>query len=233
LLSLFASIALCLLIGASDGVLAQPGRRPSSDAGSSVNELESKAEQAFKDYLKELADLANGYEEKGHIEEATSTWKKILKLEPEAEKVKDKIEELENAVFEANQKGFEVDTAKGWISTGLIARKGEPIRFEATGSYKVVFNKDIGASGLSSEDVMRDMARGVDCGALTGIVVPVPTPGRNRSDKPGKPFQIGEKGEIAPDSDGMLFLKVNAPTGAKCIGDLRVKISGNISPASR
>ena len=213
---------------------AQPSsRRTSRDDGPSVNELESKADAAFKDYLKNLAELASGYEEGGDIDKAKSTLRQILKLEPDASKVKEKIKELENAVFDANRKGFELDTSKGWVSTGLTVKKGEAVRFETDGTYKIVLNTDLGPNGMGTADAQRDMSKGVNFGALTGIVLPAPgpraRPGSNNNAKPGEPFQIGDKAEITPDTDGMLFLKVNAPPGSKCIGDLRVRISGNIA----
>jgi hypothetical protein len=78
---------------------------------------------------------------------------------------------------------------------------------------------------------MQDMAAGVPAGALMGMIVPPPRQGQRQPPEPGPPFAIGGQVDFKPQTNGVLLLRVNTPPGAKCIGKLRVEISGNISPA--
>jgi hypothetical protein len=41
---------------------------------------------------------------------------------------------------------------------------------------------------------------------------------------------VGSKYERPADQDGLLYLKVNVPPGAKCTGRLEAKISGATQP---
>ncbi|MEZ6056018.1 MAG: hypothetical protein R3C01_04870 [Planctomycetaceae bacterium] len=223
-------LALSMLAG--NEVSAQP-RRPNANDGPNVTELESKAKAAFNDYLTNLADLAKGYEDKGDFASAKDTLKTMLKLSPDSDSVKRRIKELEERVFTDNQQEFELDTSKGWISSGLMVKKGEPVRLIAEGSLKLTLSATVDADGFATADVMQDMAPGVACAALTGIIVPLPTPGARERPKPGKPFHIGKKTEFQPDVDGMLFVKVNAPPGSKCVGKYRIQFAGNIERPSR
>lgn len=230
-------LCVLLLIGGM-GLATQPTsanaqpRRPSND-GPDVAELETKAQTAFRDYVKNLADLATGYEDKGDFAQAKETLKTILKLTPDSDGVKRKIKELEEKVFTDNQQEFELDTSKGWISSGLLVKKGEPVRLLADGSLRITLTASLDPDGYPTTDVMQDMASGVPCAALTGVIVPVPTPGSRERPKPGKPFFIGKKSEFQPDVDGMLFVKVNAPPGSKCVGKFRIQFSGNIERIPR
>jgi hypothetical protein len=109
--------------------------------------------------------------------------------------------------------------------------KDEPIRFEAEGTYRYIINETVGPDGFTQQDLMRDMAAGVPSGALMGLIVPAPRPGQREPPQPDPPFVIGSAREIEPSSDGTLLLRLNVPQGHKCVGKVKVNISGNIKPA--
>jgi hypothetical protein len=48
-----------------------------------------------------------------------------------------------------------------------------------------------------------------------------------------QPFMVGEKKELGPQVTGLLVLRVNAPPGAKCVGRLKVRLSGNFTELAR
>lgn len=204
---------------------AQSSRpRPSA----AIRTLETKAQEAQREYLAQLASLAKTYEDSGDVEQAQEALRQMLKVDPANDQVREKIKELDEKVFKENNRGFEVDSSKGWISTVKV-RKGEPIRLIAEGSYKMIVNADVGPDGFPTADVTRDMGAGVRCGALMGAVLEEPS-GRNRTPQMGKPFPIGVEAEIKPEVDGVLFLKLNVPPGSKNIGKIKVMVAGNISP---
>lgn len=218
-----------LLCALSSEIAAQ-GTRPRPNTATSLRALESKAQEARDSYLAQLNDLAKGYEDSGDIERAQEALAQVLKINPDDARVKAKIKELQDKVYNENQRVIEVESTRGWISTGLRVTRGEPIRLQAEGSYKFIVNTDLGPDGFSTKNVMQDMGAGVDCGALMGVVVGDPSP-RNRSPQPGEPFQIGREVEHKPSLDGLLFVRLNVPPGSKCIGKVKVMVSGHISPS--
>ncbi len=217
------SIAFGLLT-TCDSLRAQPSR---SRAPVGVRQLEGKAQEARQQYLAGLAELATVYDQSGETEKAQATLKEILKVAPDNEAVKSKLEELENRIFDERKREFEVDASKGWISTGLRVTKGQPVRLAAEGSYKFIVNADLGPDGFPSDDVMRDMGAGVNCGALMATIMPEPTQ-RNRKPSPSKAIMIGAEKQFQPEMDGVLLLRLNVPPNARCIGKVKVRVMGNI-----
>jgi len=208
------------------GRLDAQGNRPRPNPA--LRSLETQVQDAEKAYLTQLGDLAKGYEESGNIEQAEATLKQILKIAPEDDSVKARLKELEGKVFEENQKVIEVDSTKGWTGTGLKVNKGEPVRLQAEGNYKFIVNTELGPDGFSTQDPLRDMGKGINCGGLMGMIYSEPTQ-RGRPPKPGDPFFIGREAEIKPDADGILFVRLNVPAGSKCIGKVKLNVSGNIA----
>ncbi len=111
--------------------------------------LDSKAQSLEQTYLTGLLEVADGYEEAGQIDKAREALEAILKLKPDSEAVKSRLAKLDEAVFDANSHLVEVDVTKGWTATGIVVVKGEPIRFEADGTYRYIINETIGADGFT------------------------------------------------------------------------------------
>lgn len=226
-----AGWALLVLAGLSASAFTQT-RRPRPDSPANLTALEAKAETLEQTYLTGLLEVADGYEEAGQIEKAKEALEAILKLKPDAAAVKQRLTKLNEAVFDANSHVVEVDVTRGWTTTGIRVTKDQPIRFESEGTYRYILNETIGPDGFSQQDLMRDMAAGVPTGALMGLILPPPRPGQREPPEPGRPFFIGSAQEISPDSDGALLLRLNVPPGHKCVGKVKVNISGNIKPGS-
>ncbi|MFV0443238.1 MAG: hypothetical protein ACK5Q5_06680 [Planctomycetaceae bacterium] len=221
-------VCLLALYGASN-VVGQGGARPPRPSPA-IRSLESKAQEAQSAYVTQMRDLATGYEDAGQMEQAEETLKLILKVTPNDDEIKTKLKDLNEKVFNDNQKEVDVEAAKGWTATGLRVTKGQPIRVEAQGTYKFIVNADVGPDGFPTKDVARDMGEGIATGALMGTVFSESTQ-RNKPPQAGKPFQVGIGGEIKPDADGILFLRLNVPANSKCIGKVKVTVTGNIAPS--
>jgi hypothetical protein len=224
--AVLGAAALC-----TDPTPAQ-SRRPKPDSPANLQALDTKAEDLEEAYLTGLLEVADGYEEAGELDKARESLEAILMLKPDSEAVKARLAEMEEAVFDANSHVVEVDVTKGWTTTGIRVTKDEPIRFEAEGTYRYILNETVGPDGFSQEDLMRDMASGVPSGALMGLIVPAPRPGQREPPQPDPPFMIGSARELEPSTDGTLLLRLNVPQGHKCVGKVKVNISGNIKPAS-
>lgn len=219
-------LALAVLLVVSLASLTFAQRPPNA-----TRPLDVQADKLQLDYLKGLAELASNYEKAGDIEKSTAMLKEILKIKPDTESVKNKLKEFEEMVFDKVNQVIEVDTASGWINTGIMVFKDKPLRMEAIGTYKFIVSETLGPEGFQDDQAAKDLVSGIPAGALIGVVTP-PQKGRNnRNQGDAKPFEIGKGREVNPKEGGLLLLKVNAPPQAKCIGKIKVKISGNIAPA--
>lgn len=197
--------------------------------------LDSAAEKAENEYIATLADLAKQYDEAGDKQKASEMLRNILKLKPDAEVVKNKLKQYEEAIFKDNVQTIEVDVSSGWVATGILVSKDKPIRLEADGTYRFSVNESVGPGGYSNNNVTNGVVEGIPCGALMAVVGKIPeTQGRraNERDLP-RPFLVGTQKEITPKETGPLLFRVNTPEGAKCVGKIKVKVTGNIAVMSR
>ena len=194
--------------------------------------LDATAQKLEAEFLKGVADLASSYEEAGDKDKAKAMLQAILKLRPEAETVKEKLRELEESVFADQQEMLDLDMSKGWVSTGMVVEKGKKLRLESAGSYKLIVNDSLGPAGYQSDsdEVFFD---GAPMGALIGMVIPPGTVASHTKGKGPQPFIVGDKKELGPPVSGLLVLLVNAPPGAKCVGRLKVRLSGNYTELPR
>ena len=202
-------------------------------------ELDLRAEKTLEAFVVDTVKLAEEYEKAGKFEEAQDQLRTVGKLKPELPGLKEKIEKLNEAVFETNDFDMDLDVADSWKKMVQVS-KGKSVRVEATGNYKLMLSGPVDANGVPTKDLLRDMAAGVRCGALMGVVVPSSdsgaaaggasggkTTGRG-NDKVGEAFEIGANKEFTPKEDGILHLNVNLPAGHKSTGKLRVHVSGHI-----
>ncbi|MEW4529543.1 MAG: tol-pal system YbgF family protein [Maioricimonas sp. JB045] len=220
------ALGLTLLICVDAPLEAQnPAGRRSRPSAASVRILDLEAKKAHDAYVQQMLDLANGYLEAGSTEKARDALESVLKVEPESPVAKEKLEEIRESAFESSVV-VEVDAGRSWTAAGVVLTRDKPVRFEADGNYKFIVNTNLGPDGFDSDDPTRDLVRGIKCGAVMGMIVPTPQRGK-KPRKPEPPFAIGSGNEITPKEGGTLFLKVNVPPGANCIGKIKVKISGN------
>ena len=197
-----------------------------SGKSSNTKELDVRAAQLEESFIKESAELARSYQEAGHLEKAKSMLQTLKKLNPEIPGVDARLKALNEEILTANESDLEVDTTGGWGKPCGLVYKGKPIKIRAVGEYRFVTNLTVGPDGFPTEDSVRDMAADVPCGALMGLILPKGKSGKPA--KPSKPFAIGAGKTVSPKEDGVLFLKVNVPSGHKCNGRLKVRLSGYI-----
>jgi hypothetical protein len=224
---LLAALGGSVLILAAAPAAAQ-ARKPKPDSPSNLKQLDDKATELEQQYVTGLLDLARGYEDAGQTEKAKAVLRDLLKVKPDADAVKSKLAELDELVFDEHAQMVEIDVTRGWTTTGLFVKKDQPIRFTSSGNYRMILNEEVGPGGLSTDDLMRDMAAGVPSGAVMGLIAPPPRPGQRQPPELGAPFTVGASREYTPNEDGALLLRVNLPPGTKSVGKVRVLVSGNI-----
>ena len=241
-ISVLVAMALCVGGALEAQTGAKPGNKPGNKAGnkagrkkttkkttkkrSSTKAIDVKVQRFQESFVREAAGLANQYEDAGDLVKTRQMLELILKLSPEVKGVRAKIKQIDEEMLSANELTVDVDVAGGWGRPVAVVFKGRPFRIQAAGDYRFVTNLPIGPAGFSVGDTAVDMAAGIRCGALIGVVVPAP--GTGKKPRPGKPFLVGTGGMISPRESGLLFLKINAPAGHKNNGRLKVKMTGSV-----
>lgn len=216
-----------------------------------VRRLDRTNQEARDGFLRDLDELADGYEQAGAIDRAKETLKFRLTIDdesPQAAKAKAKLEELDELRFE-NESEIKFDAIATWFNTGIDVAEGQEVRITATGDYRLMVNQELTAAGVANPEEAAASTDGYDAqrplGVLLGRVYPPrprtepsrTVPSRRRStnqrgskkvDKaePSDPVEIGASSSFAPPVAGRLFLKLNVPPDARLSGSLTITIAG-------
>jgi len=188
-----------------------------------AKQIDARLEKLQETFSSESTAIIDGYERSGQYERAKLLLEVLLKLDPKNESVKNRLTELDEKILERTELDQKLNAGADWTLVGTV-QKDKPARVEAAGEFKLnLAATTLTADGFAQEDVMHDMAPRVPLGALMGMIV---TEANQKEKKPPEPFAIKSKHDFTPKQDGQLYLKVNVPPGAKCIGDLRIKLNG-------
>jgi len=213
------ALAVALLV--LPEVLGQQQKKAAPKRTANTQLLDVKAQRLQNDFTKQAEDLASEYFEAGSLEKAKSLLQSILALEPERQEIQQKLKIIEDTIISSNE--FEVDVNAAnpqWEPVALLF-EGRPIRIKSEGSYRWQVTSTVGPAGYPTKDPIRDMAAGLPCGALIGMVV-------DAKKNPGRPFLIGEGTDFTPKTDGILLVRVNTPPDSKNNGRLKVTLSGYV-----
>ena len=222
------AIALTAVVFVSvSSVLAQSNKNKSKTSkpisSAEVKQIDVRLQKLQDTFETESKAIIDGYERSCQYDRAKFLLEVLLKLDPKNEEIKKKISELEDNVLKSSEVDFKFETSSDWTPVGNV-HKDKLARVEAAGDYKLILTaSNLNADGFPTENVMRDLVGRVPTGALMGMIV---TEENQSGKQPPEPFTIKSKHEFTPKKDGVLFLKVNAPPGSKCIGDFRIKVSG-------
>lgn len=225
--SLAGLLLLCATAAWSQAKKPAKDREKKEPSPATVRTLETQAEKAKNEYVKGLIEVAKGFEEQGLTDKTKETLRSILTVAPEFEAAKNRLTELEQAIFSENVVEVEVDATKPWTPVGIAVARDKAVRLAADGSVRVILNDQAGPEGLDSGDPTTGMVKGVPLGALIGVI-------RDPAEKDARvdPFMVGKEMELTPRSKGLLYLKVNLPPNTQSKGKIRVQISGHFSKLS-
>jgi len=221
------SILFVLLLAAVSTVAAQSGKGkpkiPKSNSSTEVKQIDARLQKLQDNFEIESKAIIDGYERSGQFDRAKFLLEVLLKLDPTNEDFKKKITELDDQLLKTSEFEFKFEAGSDWTPVGTV-QKDKLTRVEASGDYKLIMSAaSVTADGFPSENVMQDLVSRVPTGALMGMIV---TEENQSGKQPPEPFAIKSKLEFTPKKEGVLYLKVNAPPGAKCVGDLKVKLGG-------
>jgi len=230
----FKSVSLtCLCLAVVSTVLLTTGyaqRRgrdtavPQAVRSSDLKKIDSKASKVEEEFVKDAYGLATEYEKAGDLERAIEYLEAMMKIKPELEGAKQKIEELKDQILSANDFDIDLTASPTWGSPVAFVRKGKPFRIRSAGTYKFTLSESIGPEGFPVGDFQKHMIPDVPGGKLIGVIV---NP-NNKDKKPGDPFEVGKEREMNPKESGYLFLRMNLPSEARCTGSLQVRLSGYV-----
>jgi len=182
--------------------------------------LDIKADQLSSAFTRDAEELAGQYAEAGHLEKAKAILESALAVNPQSANIQKKLDQVKEGIMNSNDYDVEVNPARGWEPSGAMVVENRPLRIRVEGAYKFDGGGNLTAAGFPSKEPATDMVLGIPCGALMGAIVD--------GAKVGKPFLIGESLDFTPKEGGLLMLRVNAPSGNKNSGKLKVSISGFI-----
>lgn len=217
---------LAVLVGAA---AAQPvGKARPKPANPEVKKIDAKMEKVKDSFLRDTENLIKSYEDAGSYDRARMILEALQKLYPQNEKIKDRIEELSVLGLDASEIDFTLDVSKSWQEVGPV-QKDRALRIRVAGDYKInSLTLASGPEGITGENPDNDVLPYIPFGAVMGAIIPVG--GSGGSEKPPKPFVVGNSFEKPAERDGVLFLKVNVPAQAKCTGRLQIKVGGTTAP---
>jgi len=229
----------CLAIGALlaaslTGPLAATASQPGTKARQrpanppELKRLEAKAEEVRESFLRDTTNLIRSFEDVGQYDRAKLLLEALQKLDPQNDVVKTKLTDLSDRILDASEFEVNLDLGKSWQPIGAV-EKGKPLRIRVSGDYKLVANIEASPDGAPSANPAEDLIPHVPFGAVMGVVADADATNRS-SDKQPRPFTVGSQYEKPADRDGVLFLKVNVPPGAKCTGRLTALVSGATKP---
>jgi hypothetical protein len=233
-------ITPCLAIGALlaaslTGPLAATASQPGTKARQrpanppELKRLEAKAEEVRESFLRDTTNLIKSFEDVGQYDRAKLLLEALQKLDPQNDVVKTKLTDLSDRILDASEFEVNLDLGKSWQPIGAV-EKGKPLRIRVSGDYKLVANIEASPDGAPSANPAEDLIPHVPFGAVMGVIAAADAAERQSTDKQPRPFTVGSQYEKPADRDGVLFLKVNVPPGAKCTGRLTALVSGAMKP---
>lgn len=203
---------------------------PQAVRTSELKKIDSKASKVEDEFVKEAYGIATEYEKAGDLERAIEYLEAMMKIKPELQGAKQKIDELKDEILSANDFDIDLPASPTWSPPVAYVRAGKPFRIRSAGTYKITLSEQVGPKGFPASDLQKHMIADIPAGKLIGIVHDP----NIKDKKPGNPFEVGEEKEVNPKESGYLFLRMNLPTEARCTGSLQVRLSGYVlSPDGR
>ena len=217
-----AVMSLCSLLIQS-AANAQTTRKRGEDAPTE-KALEVRLEKAELLLVEEYKQVAEEFYKQGNKEKAMAMLQRLKQLNPKLDGLDTHISSIGEELMQDNQNELELDTRKTWEAIGDVA-EGQPFRIAAAGEYKMTFMATVGVTGLAPDEESKDYVAGAPLVCLLATVVV--------DGKPGKPFPVMAGLEHTPKKLGKLYLKVNVPDGTRCVGKLKIQVSGYIDTGLR
>lgn len=235
--SLACGLTLALLFVAGGGPAATPARaqtatlkgKPKAMREAELKRLDAKMDEFRESFLRDISSLITSYEEIGQYERSRVLLEALQKLDPKSEPVKEKLAQIKEQILAASEFEYVIDPSRSWQPVGTVTTS-TTLRIRVDGEYKLVATATVAADGLPGDNPAEDLVPTVPFGAVMAVIAPANSAdrpaGERKNDKQPRPFTVGSAYERPVAADGVLYLKVNLPPGAKCTGRLTARVSG-------
>jgi hypothetical protein len=227
----FVALAAPANVGLGQPPAARTGQKGKAKPANpqEIKRLDSRLDEVREAFLRETVTLITSYENLGQYDRARMLLESLQRLDPRNEPIKAKLGELTEKMLESSEVPVELVPGAPWLPAGPVT-KDRPIRIRVAGDYKLILTTELGPAGATGSG--DDFVTSVPLGAVMGLIAPPGSAGQpgTQGDRPARPFTVGESYEKPADRDGVLFLRVNVPPGAKCTGKLTARVSGPERP---
>lgn len=200
-----------------------------------IKKLDAKLEEVRESFLRDTTTLITSYENLGQFERAKILLEALQKLDPKNEPIKAKLGQLNEKILDASEIELDIDSAGRWQPVGTVV-KDRAFRIRASGDYKLALTQTAGPEGMSTDNIAEDVMPGVPLGAVMGVIVPPDSlaqlAGGRQPERPLRPFTVGANLDRNADKDGVLYVRVNVPSVAKCTGKLALRVNGVDRPSN-
>ena len=85
--------------------------------------------------FKDIVEISAQYEDSGHYDRAKALLEDLAKLDPKLPGLKEKLEALENKVFDSQEVKVPFDASSGWVPVNASVAMGRPVRVDVEGEY--------------------------------------------------------------------------------------------------
>ena len=224
----YGLLVLVVAAGWDPAFAVEPAAGVKAASPAELARLDARMKEISDSFLRDTKALIADCEAAGDYGRARLLLEALRKLNPANEAVRTKLADLDRRELDAAEFPVKLEPGKSWVAVGTVA-KDRPLRIRVTGEYRFTVVATAGAIGLPAKDTVADLVPGIPLGAVMGVIA-TPAAGERPAPKPPKPFLVGGEHDAPANADGILYLKVNLPSGTTCTGGLEARVGGATQP---
>ena len=202
--------------------------------------IAGRVEALQREYVRGALELAGEYEKAGDPAAAIALLERARAAAPDARDLDRQISALREDVLSAGETTLQLDAPVGWTPVARVAA-GRPFRLAAEGELRLRIEGTLTPAGLPPGDGRAGLLVEHPLGALLGTYLdPKRVAGQNRPNarrrvRDGEEQEVFAVGAGGPDErsagvDGILYVRLNVPAGARVTGRVELTLSGEIAP---
>ena len=212
-------------------------------AGQDAGVLAGRAEKLRQGYVREAVDLAAEYERAGDPAGAIRLLEQARALAPDSGDLDRRIDALRETALSAGETTLQLDAPTAWTPVARVGA-GRRFRVRAEGELRVRVEAALTPAGLPPGSGRAGLVTEHPFGALLGTYLDPKKAAedarraarrprsQNRSGEEQEVFLIGAGGadERSSEADGILYVRLNVPAGARVTGRVKLTLSGDVAP---
>jgi hypothetical protein len=169
-----------------------------------------------REFISRAERLALEYENDEDFDKAKAVWGEILKLAPQYEVARAKMQMLLEREANAEVVRMTVRADEAWQDTGIIVVPGKPVRIRAAGYWTFGLRLRLTPDGIRIPEELREF----NLGSLIGVI-------DSGDPQEMKPFVVGNEKSFEAERPGRLMLRMYDISPEDNEGALQVEIRGS------